>query len=84
MTVVGIGSVVLEYFYDIGINSMITLLILGGIGILGVVLMSLVLREYIRNWYWHEVKKEHAIAFLVLILVIFLALWYYGWIDWLL
>ncbi|MCV0393644.1 MAG: hypothetical protein K5790_10220 [Nitrosopumilus sp.] len=83
MFTVGFGLVIGEYFYELGLDLM-KLAISAGVGIIGLVTMMFTLREYMRNWYWHEVHKEHVIAGVVILIIIVIVAWHYGVIDWLL
>lgn len=82
MAIVGLGGVVLEYYYDVGLNTALHLFAFGGIGVIGFILSVYIIRENMRNWYWHEVKKEHVIAFLVFILIMVGIAWHYGVFEW--
>ena len=82
MMLVGFGLIYLEYVGELGLQLM-HLLILAGVGIGGLVGLLFTLREYMRNWYWHEVHKEHVIGGVVLFIIILIALWHYGMLDWL-
>ncbi len=80
---VGFGLVIYEYFYDgLGLTLM-WLLIFAGAGALGLIGLVLTLREYIRNWYWHEIHKEHIIGGVVVLIILFLIMWHYGVLEWL-
>jgi hypothetical protein len=82
MFVVGFGLVVGEYFYELGLD-LLKLTISAVVGIIGLVAMLVTLKEYTKNWYWHEVHKEHMIAGLIIFIILVLVAWHYGLIDWL-
>lgn len=83
LAVGGFGLIAIEYFYKFFNLSLMQLLISGIMGLLGFVGMIFTIREYMRNWYWHEVRKEHAIIGIILFVIALMVAWHYGVVDWL-
>lgn len=83
LMVTGFGLVYGEYVGELGL-SLLHLAVLSIVGVIGLLILALALREFKRNWYWHEVGKWHGIIGLIIFIIIVIALWHYGILEWLL
>ena len=81
MTFTGFGLVYGEYVGELGLQ-LFHLAVLAVIGVIGLLILGVTLRQYKQNWYWHELTKWHGLVGFILFIIIVIALWHYGILEW--